>query len=341
MELTGHKIETRSNKSESTEHKLSSNLEAEKIEFKPKFIERYEKLTDFETFKKYSLSFLRRSIRVNTLKISVEELKRRLEDTWQLDPIPWCKEAFWIDHKGKGDDYRRDVGNLPEHALGYIYIQEAASLIPPLVMLGKDKLIDHEIILDMCASPGSKTTQIAQYMNSTGILLANDYKGDRISSLGINLQRCGMTNHVITLMSGRYFKDFQFDRILVDAPCSGTGTIRKSLKTLRIWNPNAIKRLATQQKQLLETAFNNLKPNGILIYSTCSVEPEEDEAVVSYLLNKYPTASLEEINLPIKRSKPITSFEGIEYNEQVKHCLRIWPQDNDTEGFFVARIRKK
>ncbi|MBS3137533.1 NOL1/NOP2/sun family putative RNA methylase [Candidatus Woesearchaeota archaeon] len=324
-----------------SEHELKSNLEADKIEFKPKFVERYEQLTDFEVFKKYSLSFLRRSIRVNTLKISIEELKKRLEKDWYLEQIPWCKEGFWINHKGQGDDYRRDVGNLLEHALGYIYIQEAASMIPPLFMKGKDKNMDNELILDMCASPGSKTTQIAQYMNNTGVLIANDYKGDRISALGINLQRCGLSNHIITLMQGRYFKGFQFDKILVDAPCSGTGTIRKSLKTLRIWNPHAITRLAGQQKVLLETAFNNLKKDGILIYSTCSLEPEEDEGVVSWLLNKYENAIVEPVDLPIKLSKAVMNFDGITFNEQVKHCLRIWPQDNDTEGFFVARIVKK
>jgi len=322
------------------QHKLESNVEADKIEFKPKFVERYSQLTDFEQFKKYSLSFLRRSIRVNTLKISVEDLKKRLEKDWHLEQIPWCKEGFWIDHKGEGEDYRRDVGNLIEHALGYIYIQEAASMIPPLFMLGNDKNMNNEMILDMCASPGSKTTQIAQYMNNTGLLIANDYKGDRICALGINLQRCGLTNHVITLMQGRGFKGYEFDRILVDAPCSGTGTIRKSLKTLRIWNPYSITKLAMQQKLLLETAFNNLKEGGILIYSTCSSEPEENEAVISWLLDKYKNASVEHVELNIKRSKAVMEFEGIKYNEQVKNCLRIWPQDNDTEGFFVARVRK-
>ena len=143
-------------------------------------------------------------------------------------------------------------------------------------------------------------------------------------------------------MEGRYFKDsnIKFDRILVDAPCSGTGTIRKSLKTLRIWNPNAVKRLCGQQKQLLETAFQILKENGTIVYSTCSLEPEEDEAVVSSLLEKHKNAKLEEIELNIKRSEPILEFEGNKYNPEVKKCLRIWPQDNDSEGFFVAKIKK-
>jgi len=307
----------------------------QEIQFKEKFIERYSKLTDFETFKKYSLSFLRRSIRVNTLKISVEKLKKRLEKNWLLTSIPWCKQGFWIEHKGR--EKRRDIGNLIEHTLGYFYVQEAASMIPPIVLEPKPG----EIILDMCASPGSKASQIAQYMQNKGILIANDYKGERMKPLGINLQRMGISNAIITLMQGRYFKDFKFDRILVDAPCSGTGTIRKSLKTLLIWNPNVVKRLCGTQRQLIETAFNNLKKNGILVYSTCSLEPEEDEGIINFLLEKYPNAKLQEIKLPgLKTSPTILEFENQKYNPEIKKCLRIWPQDNDTEGFFVAKIKK-
>jgi tRNA (cytosine49-C5)-methyltransferase len=308
----------------------------EKVEFKEKFIERYQKLTDWDEFKKYSLSFLRRSIRVNTLKISIEDLKARMQDTWKLDPIPWCNEGFWIDHKGIGENHRRDVGNTAEHQLGYIYIQEAASMIPPLVLDPQPG----EVILDMCAAPGSKTTQISQYMKNEGLLVANDYKGIRVAPLGINIQRMGITNTMITLMEGRYFKDLQFDRILVDAPCSGTGTIRKSFKTLRIWNPGVIKRLAGTQKQLIISAFENLKPGGTMVYSTCSCEPMENEAVVSHLLETKEDAELLDIELNLKRSKPILEFEGTTYHPDVKKCLRIWPQDNDTEGFFITKIKK-
>ena len=312
----------------------------EEIVFKDKFIERYKALTDFEIFKEYSLSFLRRSIRVNTLKCSVKDVLKRLELHWKLDPIPWCKEGFWIDHKGEGDEYRRDVGNLLEHQLGYIYIQEAASMIPPIVLDPKPG----ELVLDMCAAPGSKTTQLAQYMQNQGLLICNDFKGDRIRSLGINSQRCGVSNEIITLMRGHRFKEFQFDKILVDAPCSGTGTIRKSLKTLLMWNPNMIRRLAGQQRQLLETAFLNLKEEGTIVYSTCTLEPEEDEGVVSYLLEKYNNACLEKIpekTLPgLKRSPAVLEFNQKKFDPRVKDCLRIWPQDNDTEGFFVAKIKK-
>ena len=306
------------------------------INFKHKFVERYSGLTDWEEFRKCSLSFLRRSIRVNTLKISVDELKKRLGDKWNLEQVPWCEEGFFIEHKEKE---RRDIGNLIEHSLGYFYTQEAASMIPPIV-LGANP---GEIVLDMAASPGSKTTQVAQFMKNEGVLIANDYTYERMKPLSINLQRCGVSNAIITLMEGQWFRNcgMEFDRVLVDAPCSGTGTIRKSLKTIGIWNPDMIRRLSITQKQLIETGFNILKRGGTLVYSTCSLEPEENEGVVDFLLKKYENAKLEEIKLKLKKSEPILEFDKKKYNEEIKKCLRIWPQDNDTEGFFVAKVRKE
>jgi tRNA (cytosine49-C5)-methyltransferase len=306
---------------------------AQDIKFKDNFVKRYSELTNWELFKEYNLSFLRRSIRVNTIMDTIKNVKDSIESKgWKLDPIPWCKEGFWI-----SNPERRDVGNLWEHHLGKVYVQEAASMVPPLVLQPQPG----EIILDMCAAPGSKTTQMAAMMNNEGLIVANDYKGQRLQSLGINLQRCGITNVIVSLMPGKRIHGFEFDKILVDAPCSGTGTIRKSLKTISIWNPKMITKLARQQKELLENAFNNLRDGGELVYSTCSVEPEEDEGVVSYLLNKYNNAEVVKVKLPgLKTSPAVMSFGKEEYNPQVKHSLRLWPQDNDTEGFFVTKIRK-
>ena len=305
----------------------------EEFHFKPGFIERYSSLTDWEQFKKYSLSFLRRSIRVNTLLADVKEVKKSIESKgWQLTKIPWCKEGFWLDNPE-----RRDVGNLLEHHLGQIYVQEAASMIPPLVLKPKPG----DLVLDMCAAPGSKTTQMAAMMKNKGLLIANDYKGDRLQSLGINLQRSGLTNAIITLMPGERFSGFQFDKILVDAPCSGTGVIRKSLGTINKWNPSMIKKIARQQKKLLLAAFDNLKKKGELVYSTCSLEPEEDEEVINYLLEERSNAKVMPVKLSgLKISPPVLKFGKMEYNPQIKNVLRIWPQDNDTEGFFIAKIKK-
>jgi len=307
-------------------------IDTSKIQIKEAFKERYSRLTDWEEFKKSSFQRLKRCIRINTLKSNVAEIKRRMPD-WGLKQIPWCKEGFWIEHSTG----RRDIGNTLEHTLGYIYVQEAASMIPPLVLGAKPG----EHVLDLCAAPGSKTSQIAQDMENKGILVANDYKGDRMASLGINIQRCGITNCVLTMMQGQRIKELEFDRILVDAPCSGTGTICKSLGTLRIWNANMIKRLSRIQKSLIEPAFKCLKKGGTMVYSTCTMEPEEDEEVIDYLLREFENAKLEAIELKgLNKSEPITEFDGKSYNPEVKKCLRIWPQDNETEGFFVAKIRK-
>lgn len=162
--------------------------------------------------------------------------------------------------------------------------------------------------------------------------------------LGINLQRMGILNVVESQMRGQQLQRMatRFDKILVDAPCSGTGTIRKSPETLKIWNPLMVRRLANQQKALIETAFSLLKPGGTLVYSTCSVEPEENEGVVDWLLQKYPVAAVvEEIKLDISRSSPVLEFEKSSYGSEVRKCLRIWPQDNNTEGFFVAKVLRR
>lgn len=300
--------------------------------FKKKFVERYSQLTDFEAFSAASMKYPRKSIRVNTLKIPVPSLVKRLEKEWTLEQVPWCEEGFWLEHY-KG---RRDVGNLIEHTLGYIYIQDAASMIPPIVLDAKPG----DYVLDMCASPGSKSSQIAAQLGKEGFLVANDYKGIRLAPLGLNLQRVGAYNVLITLSEGRFFKDVLFDKILVDAPCSGTGTIRKSQKTIQMWNPNVIKRLAGTQRQLITTAFRCLKPGGTLVYSTCSCEPEENEGVITHLLETFEDADVMDVDLPMKRSEPVQEFNGKRYSPEVKKTIRIWPQDNDTEGFFVAKIRK-
>jgi len=315
------------------------------VDVKKRFEDHYRILLgeDYDKFMNYSTSYIRKCIRVNTLKADIEEVRKMLSDRWILEPIPWCKEGFWITYK---DGKRFDLGNLIEHHLGYVYVQESASMIPPVVLDPQPG----ETVLDLCAAPGSKTTQIAMYMHNKGILIANDIAGARLRALGMNMQRCGVRNAVQTMMQEHRFKriseehpEFRFDRILVDAPCSGTGTIRKSLKTIIMWNSLGITKLSKIQKNLIDLAFNLLKPNGVMVYSTCTIEPEENEAVVSYLLDKYPNAKLELIDfkeLGINTTKPILKFEDLVINPEVSKCLRIHPYDNDTEGFFVAKIRK-
>ncbi|MBU1031040.1 MAG: RsmB/NOP family class I SAM-dependent RNA methyltransferase [Nanoarchaeota archaeon] len=307
----------------------------EKILIKDAFIERYKKLLgkDYDKFMDYSLAYIKKSIRINTLKAKISDVKKKLSVNWNLKQVPWCKEGFWVEYK---NEKRFDIGNIPEHQLGQIYVQDAASMIPAIVLNPKPG----DVVLDMCAAPGSKTTQIAQYMKNEGLLVSNDNQGKRLKALGLNTQRCGVSNCIVTHQQGHWFKKMAFDKILVDAPCSGTGTIRRSLKTLQMWSPHLVRKMAGIQKGLVEAAFMALKPGGVMVYSTCTQEPEENEALVSWLLNRYPDASLEDIKLNINRSKAITSFDDLKIRPEAEKCLRIYPFDNDTEGFFIAKIKK-
>ena len=295
------------------------------MEFKKSFLDRYKELTNIEEFKEHCSKELRKSIRINTLKISVNDFLERTN--LHLERIKWCEQGFFVND-------RVTLGNLYEHFLGYFYVQESASMLPPLALDIKD------MILDMCAAPGSKTGQIASMMKNNGLIVANDFDYRRLKALTLNLQRLGVINTVITNMKGYFIKD-KFDSILLDAPCSGTGTISKSPRTVEIYNPNMIRKLCADQKGLINNAFNILNENGSLVYSTCSLEPEENEEVINFLLNKHDDAKLEKIKFNgLKTSDVILEFNGKKYNDEINKCVRIWPQDNDTSGFFLAKIRK-
>lgn len=299
-------------------------------EFKSEFIDRYSKLTDFKKFKEYSLKDKRKSVRVNSLKISVEDFKKKHKELG-LKQIPWIKEGFFVDSSKTG------LGNFLGHSIGHFYVQEASSMLPALILDPRE----NDFVLDMAAAPGSKTTQMAALMKNKGLIVANDNNYNRLKALTMNLQRCGVTNTIISLMEGRFFSKFSFDKILLDGPCSGTGTFRKSPNLIQEWNANMIKRTCGIQRQLIKTAYNNLKVGGTLVYSTCTLEPGENEGVVSYLLEEFDSAKLEKINVSgLKSSPPVLEFEGKEFNSEISKCLRIWPQDNDTDGFFVAKIKK-
>jgi len=315
--------------------KPEQNPISKKLKISEKFEKHYKNLLGdrYDEFIEYSFSYLRRCVRINTLKVDFDEAKERLSKKLKMIPIPWCKEGFWVEDKQKE---RYDFGNMLEHQLGYFYLQEAASMIPAIIL----DVDEGMKILDMCAAPGSKTSQLAQYMNNTGILIANDVSSSRLRALGGNLQKLGVLNQVITNLNGTYFQKEEFDRVLVDAPCSGTGTIRKSFKVLDMWSPGIIKKFSRIQKNLIKAGFNALKPEGVMVYSTCTQEPEENEAIVTWLLESFENAELMNIKLEIKRSPAFKEWEDKTFHKDISKCLRIYPQDNDSEGFFVAKIRK-
>ena len=306
-----------------------------KPQFKEKFLERMRKLLgdELEVFLEICEKYLPTTIRVNTLKIRKEDLVERLSQKYKIKELEWYEDGLIIE-----DGF--SLGNTIEHALGYFYVQEAASMIPPLVL----KPRKNDFVLDLCAAPGSKTTQIAQLMENTGLIIANDIRIDRIKALTTNLQRCGVSNCVVTMMNGNAFRNvnLEFDKVLVDAPCSAEGAIRKNYNVLRMWNLRMIKGLSRLQKKLVETGFMRLKEGGRLVYSTCTLAPEENEEVVDFLLRKYENAKVEKVSLKgLRLRKGIEEWEGKKFSNEVRRCVRIYPQDNDTEGFFIASIVKR
>ena len=314
-------------------------------ELKPLLAERMkELLPDNEDFKKFLETIKKEpadSIRCNTLKISPEKLLIRLKSKgWSIaQPFNDYPEVMII----KNNLEPGEIGRSLEHLLGYYYVQEIASMLPVLVLEPKP----NQIILDLCASPGSKTTQIAAKMQNTGTIIANEINLKRIIILASNMERCGAMNSIITKKEGaalcnRLKKEgLEFDKVLVDVPCSGEGTLRSNPATALMWNINTVKQMSKIQKNLLSSAIEVLKKGGELVYSTCTHAPEENEEVVDFVLERFKGKMiLETIKLPVKCRFGLTKWSGQEYDNKLTKSCRIYPQDNNTEGFFIAKLRR-
>lgn len=308
---------------------------------KPLFEERMRKLLfdeeDFSKFNEIVHTKPLNYIRCNTLKIGCDELLDRLSKRWNVvRPFLKHPEIMLVDQELRPGE----LGNAIEHLLGYYYIQEVCSMMSVLALEPKPG----ERVLDLCASPGSKTTQIAALMQNRGTIIANDMKLDRLRILAANLERCGVMNAVLLRNDGvglcsRLAKEgFKFDRILLDAPCSGEGTLRSSAKTFLMWNPKVIDKLSREQKKLIANAIKCLRVGGTLVYSTCTHAPEENEAVVDFALKNFPV-TLEAAHLPLKCRAGVSEWEGERYDIDAGKICRIYPQDNNSEGFFVAKLK--
>jgi len=303
----------------------------------PPFITKMKDLVpanEFSAFLEIMTKKLRKSIRINTLKADKEDVIRSLtEKGYELEPMPWYKYGFFIKREGE-----LKLGNTLEHFLGKIYVQEAASMLPVIALDVEEK----ETILDLAAAPGSKTTQISMHMNNTGVVVANEPQIQRIKALQDNLERSGSVNHVITRNDGRFFKKmpFSFDRVLVDAPCSVEGTFRKDLKARYLWHQGKVNTLTKLQYELLKSSIIAAREDAIIIYSTCTLSPEENEGVVNKLVEE-GLVELEKINLKgLNSDHGITKFKNIEYDKSIKKTVRIWPHKTDMEGFYLAKMRK-
>lgn len=315
-----------------------------KYEPKPLFIERIIKLLkdkqDVEKFFKIAETRARKSIRCNILKIPPNELIKRLEAKgWEIkQPFSDYPEIIIV----QGPLEPGEIGKTKEHVLGYYYVQEITSMMPIIAL----KPNSNDIFLDLCAAPGSKTTQVAGLMENKGTIIANDLSISRISILSANLERAGVTNTAVTrheglnLISKLKKLGMQFDKILVDAPCSGEGNIRNSPRTLLEWSENLLNRLSNTQKRLANSAFQLLKPEGEMIYSTCTYAPEENEQVIQYLLDNNENIEIQPVNLPLKTRPGIIKWKDKKFSNELKKAVRIYHHDNDMEGFFLCKIKK-
>lgn len=315
-----------------------------KYEPKPLFIERMNSLfnnnkEDTKRFFETAKTLPKKSIRVNTLKISPDELVKILKKyNWEISqPYKDYPEIIIINSTLEPGE----LGKTQEHLLGYYYVQEITSMMP-IIALNPNQ---EDLLLDCCASPGSKTTQAAALMKNKGAVIANDISIGRTAILSANLEKQGITNAMMTRhdavdLSYKFKKiNMKFKKILVDAPCSGEGNIRINPRTLLEWSEPLLKSLSKKQKRIASAMLEILEENGEMVYSTCTHSPEENEEVIQHLLDNYDI-EIQKISLPIKTRPGITQWKNKRFSKEMAKCHRIYHQDNDMEGFFVCKIKK-
>lgn len=262
-------------------------------------------------------------LRVNTLKISVDEFVRLAP--FHLKQIPWTDNGFYYD---KEDDPARH----PFYYGGLYYLQEPSAMTPA----GLLPVQPGEYVLDLCAAPGGKATALAAKLQGKGLLVANDISASRAKALLKNLEVFGVKNAFVTnAVPARLAEQFPetFDKILVDAPCSGEGMFRKDVANAKAWSLKKVESCAKTQREIVLQAVRMLRPGGMLLYSTCTFSVEENEGTVGYLLSQCPDMEL--VDLPW--------YEGFEHGrgDQFVQCARIFPHKMEGEGHFLALLRKR
>ncbi|KAL0210954.1 hypothetical protein P9112_009252 [Eukaryota sp. TZLM1-RC] len=271
-------------------------------------------------------------IRTNTLKTRRKDLAKALISRGvNLEPIEWSREALVV------FESQVPIGATPEYLGGHYMIQSAASLLPVMALDPKPS----ETVLDVCAAPGGKTTFIAQLMKNKGVVVANDANISRTKGLIGNIHRLGVTSSMVINYDGRKLGQKlgqKFDRILLDAPCSGLGVIDKDPSVKLSRTDDDIKKTSHLQKELIRTAISMVKKDGILVYSTCSITLEENEDVVDYALS-LGNVVLEKTGLELGEPG-ICVNEGKRFDDSVKLCRRFYPHIHNIHGFFVAKFRK-
>ncbi|KAJ2359348.1 rRNA (cytosine-C5-)-methyltransferase nop2 [Coemansia erecta] len=277
------------------------------------------------------------TVRTNTLKTRRRDLAQALINRGvNLDPIgKWTKVGLTI------FDSPVPVGATPEYMAGHYMIQAASSFLPVIALAPQE----NERVLDMSAAPGGKTTYCAAMMKNTGMVVANDANREREKALVANIHRLGISNAVVCNYDGREFPKVMggFDRVLLDAPCSGTGVISKDASVKTNKGPEDFSMLTNLQKELILSAIDSVNADsptgGFIVYSTCSVTVDEDEAVVNYALSKRPNVKLVDANLDFGRPG-FTSFRGRSFHSSLALTRRFYPHTHNMDGFFVAKFKK-
>ena len=270
-------------------------------------------------------------VRVNTIKTDPERARRALDDeAIEYEPVEWHDGLLRLPEASPGTNW--------PYFHGWLHGQEEVSAVPALALDPQPG----ERIWDSCAAPGSKTTQLSAMMDDRGVVVGNDNNLGRLSSLRHNAERLGVTNLVVTKQDGRNFslKHFgfdEFDRAIVDAPCSCEGTIRKNPTTLEEWTLEHVHSVAAVQKGILSRAVQATKPGGTVVYSTCTFAPEENEAVVDHVLET-EDCEVVDFDCPLDSVSGVTEWEGDSYDSSVTNTHRIYPHLNDTGGFYCAKL---
>ncbi|MBF0780270.1 MULTISPECIES: RsmF rRNA methyltransferase first C-terminal domain-containing protein [unclassified Granulicatella] len=265
---------------------------------------------------------IKKSFRLNPLKASIQ-LKDYINE--DIEPVPYCEYGY----------YGQISGKSPLHQAGYIYSQEASAMLVATIANAQM----HDKVLDLCAAPGGKSTHLAAQLNQTGLLVSNEIVPKRAKILAENIERCGITNCLVTNHSPSeltaHFPHF-FDKIIVDAPCSGEGMFRKDDSAKQEWTSETPSFCAARQRDILTHALKMLKKGGELIYSTCTFAPEENEEIISWLIEQFPLTLL-----PISLPNLSVSHGKLEWGtvQHLDYTIRIWPHLNQGEGHFIARLR--
>ncbi len=298
-------------------------------------LERYRPLVDdWGAFAEVSVAPLPTSLVVNTLRTTSEEVWERLTARGvELRRVGWTEDLLISAERGQ-------PGNRFEYLAGLYNVQEEAAAVPIFVLDPQPG----ERVLDMCAAPGNKTGQIALAMRNRGTVVANDRSYQRMRATRGMLDRLGLGNVCLTNFDGRKMPRAigSFDRVLVDAPCSCEGTSRKSGAATEPVSPSEYAQLASVQRGLLKRALEMCEPGGLVVYSTCTYAPEENEMVVDAVLRDIGLeAWLEPISVPgLRTTRGVTEWGGTKLDASLEKTVRIWPHHNDCGGFYVAAIRR-